>query len=119
MRTSVRTSELVTRTQAIAAEVAAKHASDVDAKSRFPHETFAALKQAKLLSAAVPKAYGGGGAGMLELGAQCAALAQGCGSSAMVLAMHHIQVACLARHGKGSPYFERYMKEALVGRQDL
>ncbi len=109
-RSSVKHSELVQRTAQIASEVAAKHAGDVDANSRFPHETFAALKQAKLLSAAVPRAYGGHGAGMLELGHQCAALAQGCGSSAMVLAMHHIQVACIARHGAGSPYFERYMR---------
>jgi len=92
-----RTSELVTATARIAAEVAAKHAADVDADARFPREAFAALKAAKLLSAAVPRSHGGHGAGMLELGRQCAALAQGCGSAAMVLAMHHIQVACLAR----------------------
>jgi acyl-CoA dehydrogenase len=112
-------SELVTRTAAIASEIAAKHASDVDAESRFPDETFAALKQAKLLSAAVPRSHGGCGAGMLELGHQCAALAHGCGSSAMILAMHHIQVACIARHGTGAPYFERYMRDKLVERQDL
>src|SRR6185503_10326701 len=114
-RASVKSSELVTRTASIAADVAAKHAADVDANSRFPHETFAALKQAKLLSAAVPAAYGGHGAGMLELGHQCAALAQGCGSSAMVLAMHHIQVACIARHGRGTPYFDAYLRDKLVG----
>jgi acyl-CoA dehydrogenase len=117
-RSAVKTSELITKTTAIA-EVAAKHAADVDAQSRFPHETFAALKQAKLLSAAVPKQFGGHGAGMFELGHQCAALAQGCGSSAMVLAMHHIQVACIARHGAGSRYFERFMTDNLVGKQDV
>jgi acyl-CoA dehydrogenase len=115
----VKNSELVTRTAAIASEVAAKHAADVDTQSRFPHETFAAMKQGKLLSAAVPKAYGGHGAGMLELGHQCAALAGGCGSSAMILAMHHIQVACIARHGTGSPYFEKYMREKLVENQHV
>ena len=115
-RSSVKSSELVTRTAAIAAEVAAKHAGDVDANSRFPHETFAALKQAKLLSAAIPKSHGGHGAGMLELGHQCAALAQGCGSSAMILAMHHIQVACIARHGRGTPYFDAYLRDR---QQDL
>ncbi|MDB4957478.1 MAG: hypothetical protein JWO36_5047 [Myxococcales bacterium] len=118
-RSNVKHSELVARTTNIASEIAAKHAADVDAKSRFPHETLAALKQAKLLSAAVPKQFGGGGAGMLELGHQCAALAQGCGSSGMILAMHHIQVACIARHGIGSPFFERYMRENLVEKQDV
>jgi acyl-CoA dehydrogenase len=116
---TIKHSELVTRTAAIASEVAAKHAADVDAKSRFPDETFAAMKQAKLLSAAVPKQHGGQGAGMLELGHQCAALAQGCGSSAMILAMHHIQVACIARHGAATPYFDHYMREKLVEHQDL
>ena len=118
-RSSVKQGELVTRTASIASEVASKHAVDVDKVSRFPHETFAAMKQAKLLSAAVPKAFGGHGASMLELGHQCAALAQGCGSSAMILAMHHIQVGCIARHGAGTPYFDRYMRDALVGEQQL
>ncbi len=116
---SIKHGELVTRTAQIAAEVAAKHAADVDAKSRFPDETFAALKQARLRSAAVPKSHGGHGAGMLELGHQCAALAQGCGSSAMILAMHHIQVACIARHGAGTPYFDRYLREKLVEQQHV
>jgi len=110
---------VVARTAVIAAEVAAIHAADVDAASRFPHETIAALKSARLLSAAVPVDCGGAGAGMFELATQCATLAQGCGSSGMVLAMHHIQVACIARHGRGSAYFERYLRDNLVARQDL
>jgi len=118
-RSSIKTSEVVKGTAQIAEEVAAKHAAEVDKESRFPHETFEALKKAKLLSTAVPKKFGGQGAGMLELGHQCAALAQGCGSSAMVLAMHHIQVACIARHGAGTPYFDAYMREHLVGKQDV
>jgi acyl-CoA dehydrogenase len=110
---------VVARTAAIAAEVAARHAADVDKHGRFPRETVDALRAAKLMSAAVPKPFGGAGAGMLELGHQCAALAGGCGSSGMVLAMHHIQVACVARHGIGSLYFERFMRENLVKRQEL
>jgi|KBSMisStaDraftv2_1062788.scaffolds.fasta_scaffold164412_2 acyl-CoA dehydrogenase len=116
---AIKSSPLVAKTAAVARDVAAQHASDVDIKSRFPAETFAALRDAKLLSAAVPKSHGGEGAGLLELGAQCAALAQGCGSSGMVLAMHHIQVACIARHGAGTAYFDRYMKENLVARQEV
>ena len=115
----MKSSALVTRTAAIAAEVAAKHAADVDANARFPHETFAALKDARLLSAAVPASHGGHGATMLELGHQCAALAGGCSSSAMVLAMHHIQVACLAHHGAGTPYFDDYLRDKVVGEQAL
>ncbi len=118
-RSNVKASDVVQRTAAIAAEVASKHAHDVDTRSRFPRESITALQQGKLMSAAVPKQFGGAGAGMLELGHQCAALSAGCGSSGMVLAMHHIQVACLARHGLGSPYFEKFMRENLVERQDV
>jgi len=118
-RSLIKKSPLVSRTAAIADDIAAQYAADVDANSRFPQETFDALRAAGLLSAAVPAACGGAGAGMLELGAQCAALAQGCGASGMVLAMHHIQVACLARHGQGSAYFEHYLRENLAGRQEV
>lgn len=111
--------DLLARTTAVATDVAAKHADDVDRKARFPAETFAALREARLLSAAVPKTFGGTGAGMLALGNQCAVLAQGCSSSGMVLAMHHIQVACIARHGADSPYFQTYLRENLAGKQEL
>ena len=110
---SARDSDLVARTRAIAREVAAVHAADVDSKARFPHETFAALKEAKLLSAAVPKSLGGAGANMRELTEMCTVLAQGCAASGMVLAMHHIQIACIARHGLTSPFFERYLRECV------
>jgi acyl-CoA dehydrogenase len=106
-------------TAAIATEVAAKHAADVDKQSRFPAESFDALRNAKLLATAVPKQYGGQGCGMLELGHQCYELAQGCGSTGMILAMHHIQVACIARHGAGTPYFDRFMRDNLVAKQEV
>lgn len=108
--------ELLSKIRAIANEVASKHADDVDQKARFPAESIAALKEVKALSAAVPKELGGGGHDMQELAAMCSALAQGCGSSAMVLAMHHIQVACIARHGLSTPFFRDYLRE-LVERQ--
>lgn len=97
--------------KSIAAEVAARHAADVDARSRFPRETIDALRQARLLSAPVPSELGGSGLGMRELSALCAALARACGSSAMVLAMHYVQVACIARHGLESPFFQGYLRE--------
>ena len=115
----VPSSDLAARTIAVAKAVAAKYADDVDRSARFPSETFAALSEARLLSAAVPREFGGQGAGMLELGNQCAALAQGCSSSGMVLAMHHIQVACIARHGAHAPYFQKYLRENLAEKQEL
>src|SRR3990167_1690794 len=89
----------------IAGEVAAPNAADVDAKARFPSETVAALREAGLLSAGVPRDLGGAGCTLHEQAQLCATLAQACGSSAMVLAMHYIQLACIARHGLGSEFF--------------
>ena len=102
--------------KAIATDVAAANAADVDTKARFPRETIDALQKAKLLSAPIPRELGGAGYGMRELAALCSTLAQACGSSAMVLAMHYIQVACIVRHAKASPYFQGYLKE-LVAQQ--
>ena len=110
--------ELVARTRAIATEVAAQHASDVDAQARFPHEAFRAVRESRLLSAVVPVELGGASAGMLELAAMCTALAQGCGSSGLILAMHHIQVACLVRHARSSAFFTTYLRE-IAARQLL
>lgn len=94
----------------IAQEVAGPAALAVDKDARFPHETLAALKSAKLLSAYVPESLGGFGASIMELGYMCEALGQRCASSAMVFAMHQIQVACLVRHGT-TGFFQNYLKE--------
>lgn len=115
---SVTPRELVARAQANVAAVAAAHGADVDRAARFPTEAIEAARDAQLLSAAVPRAHGGPGAGMRDLAAMCTAVAQGCGSSGMVLAMHHIQVACIARHSRSSPFFAAYL-ERLVERQPL
>lgn len=110
--------DLLGAVTAIARDVAALHAADVDARSRFPQETIDALKAAKALSAAVPRELGGSGCSMRELAMMCSTLSQACGASGMVLAMHHIQVACIARHSLSSPYFRQYLKD-LVEHQYL
>lgn len=102
----------------IATEVAARNAAEVDARSRFPRESLDALRSARLLSAPVPAELGGAGAGMRELAALCSTLARGCGASAMVLAMHYSQVACIVRHAADSAFFRDYLRE-LAARQYL
>ncbi len=94
----------------IASEVAAPNAADVDGQARFPGETLAALRGAGVLSAAVPRDLGGAGCTLHELAQLCSTLAQACGSSAMVLAMHYIQLACIARHGLESEFFRDYLR---------
>lgn len=105
---------LVGIARSVAQGVAAKCAADVDRDARFPKETLEALREGKLLSAAVPRSLGGAGCSLLELSEICAAVAQGCGSSGMVLAMHYIQVACIARHAASSPFFSQYLKDLVV-----
>jgi acyl-CoA dehydrogenase len=55
---------------------------------------------------------------MSELAQLCSTLAQACGSSAMVLAMHYSQLACIARHGTPSEFFRDWLR-AMVRKQWL
>jgi acyl-CoA dehydrogenase len=102
---------LIETARQIGAGVAAKAADSVDREARFPVESINALREARLLSAAVPKEFGGAGCNLRELSEICAAVSQGCGSSGMVLAMHYIQVACLARHHGNVPALTAFLRE--------
>ncbi|MGI9146870.1 MAG: acyl-CoA dehydrogenase family protein [Chloroflexota bacterium] len=102
----------------IAAAVAAQNAAEVDREARFPEEFLVEAKKAKLLGAYVPTELGGLGCGISDLSAMCTALAQSCSASGMVLAMHHIQVACLVHHGLGTPELRSYLSD-LAERQLL
>ena len=109
---------LLERVHAIGREVIAPHADAVDREARFPKEAFAALREEKLLSAYVPVEYGGMGLGLKELAKICEILGQYCASSAMIFAMHQIQVACIVHHALGETFFDAYVRE-LVARQYL
>ena len=109
---------LLSAVKRIAQEIAAPNAADVDAKARFPAETIEALRESAVLSACVPREWGGAGCTMGEVAQFCAALAQACGSSAMVLAMHYSQIACIVRHALGSDFFRDWL-HAMVRRQLL
>jgi acyl-CoA dehydrogenase len=103
---------------AIGKEVLGVHAADVDRQARFPHEAMDALKQARLLSAYVPKSRGGLGLDIQQIAKICELLGHYCGSSAMIYAMHKIQVACIVHHAQHSPYFQSYLQQ-LVEEQRL
>lgn len=102
---------LLASAKQIAQEIAAPNAGDVDANARFPNESVSAMKSSGLLAACVPRELGGAGCTMSELAQLCATLAQACGSSAMVLAMHYSQLACIARHGAQDEFFRAWMRE--------
>lgn len=98
--------------------VAAAAADDVDRNARFPSETFAALRSIQALSASVPMELGGGGISFETIAQACVELGRRCGSSAMIFAMHQMQVACLVRHCEQSSFFAAYLRD-LVAEQRL
>lgn len=110
--------ELLTTVHTLGKTVLAVHAPAVDRDARFPRESIDALRQAKLLSAYVPEEFGGMGLNIVQIAKICEALGQYCGSSAMIYAMHKIQVACIVHHAQSSPFFGDYLRE-LVREQRL
>lgn len=101
------------RMAAIADTVAGPAAADVDERGRFPSETVAALRSDGLLAALVPLEFGGGGATLAEVSQGLVALGRRCASSAMVVAMHHIQVASIVRHGRNE-LLTGYLEELAI-----
>ncbi|HEX4187038.1 MAG TPA: acyl-CoA dehydrogenase family protein [Solirubrobacteraceae bacterium] len=102
----------------IAKEVASAHADDVDRRARFPEETLTALREQRALSAYIPPELGGGGVSFEAIAEACLELGRRCGASAMVFAMHQIQIVTLVRHLGDSPWFEAYLR-SVAGEQRL
>ncbi|MFD6548522.1 acyl-CoA dehydrogenase family protein [Streptomyces sp. NPDC058398] len=94
-----------------ATSVAARWAGEVDRGARFPAEAVAALRENGLLNAAAPGHMGGLGLSTRELTDVAAHLARGCGATAMVWAMHQVQLACLTRHHPDSALLHRALAE--------
>ncbi|MFZ6766751.1 acyl-CoA dehydrogenase family protein [Undibacterium sp. Di26W] len=102
----------------VAKEFTAPYADAVDKEARFPIEAVNALKREKLLSAYVPVELGGGGAGLTELVDIVEILARECAATAMIFAMHQIQVISIVRHAMHSDWYRNYLRE-LVAHQYL
>lgn len=102
----------------IADEVAGPNAEDVDRNARFPVESVDALRAEGALSAFVPTELGGGGVSFEALANACFELGKRCGASAMVFAMHQIQVVTIVRHFDEGGWFESYLRD-VVSQQRL
>jgi acyl-CoA dehydrogenase len=102
----------------IADNFAGPNAEQVDREARFPAETLAALREQRALSAFIPTELGGDGVSFAALAAACFELGRRCGASAMVFAMHQIQVVSIVRHLEGADWFEDYL-QALAAEQRL
>ncbi len=109
--------EMVARATRIGVDVAGPAAAAVDAEARFPSEAIDALRGGGLLAALVPVRYGGSGCTYTDVSVICTELGKHCASSAMVFAMHHIQVACIVEHCQGVDHFDDFLREiAQTGR---
>ena len=94
----------------IGAEIAAPKAAEVDRDARFPSEAIDALRSQRMLSALVPVELGGVGATLSDVASAVEALGRHCASTAMIYAMHQIQVASMVRHGR-SHWIQEYLRE--------
>jgi len=94
----------------IAADYAAPNADAVDREARFPSEAIDALREAGAMSAFVPGEFGGGDVSLQALARACFELGRACGASAMVFAMHQIQVVSIVRHLQDASWFEDYLR---------
>jgi acyl-CoA dehydrogenase len=104
--------DLLQKIHKIGEEVIRPAAADVDHNARFPHEAIDALRRERLLSAYIPREYGGAGLSLTELVAIAQVLAQYCSSTAMIWAMHQIQIACIVQHEQNSPFFRQFLRQA-------
>jgi acyl-CoA dehydrogenase len=110
---------LLAEIQRIGREIIEPASHDVDAAARFPREGIDALRDLRLLSAYVPEHLGGMGLDIVQIGKICETLGHYCASTAMVFAMHQIQVACIVHHACDySRYFEDFLRQ-LVAKQYL
>jgi len=99
------------KAQRIGLEIAAPAADSVDREARFPSESFDALRAERMLGIFIPTEFGGGGCSIADVSAICTALGQHCSATAMIFAMHQIQVACIVRHARESEFFASYLAE--------
>jgi acyl-CoA dehydrogenase len=109
-----REQELLAGVRTVARDVAAANAGDVDTAARFPSESVEALRAIGALSAPVPEAFGGGGHSLAAIAACCQELGRACGASAMVFAMHQIQLITIIRHLEADSWFEQYLADQVT-----
>ncbi len=95
----------------LATDIAGIHADSVDREARFPIESVDGLRAIGGLSAFVPTELGGDGVAFATIADAAFELGRRCAASAMVFAMHQIQVATLVRHAQPGSSFEQYLRD--------
>lgn len=92
-----------------AGDALADEAARADRTGTFPERNIELLRRYGLLAAGIPRQYGGQGLDVPALAAIASTLGSYCGSTAMIWAMHHVQVACLARCASSEPVLGGYL----------
>jgi alkylation response protein AidB-like acyl-CoA dehydrogenase len=111
-----RQKQIVTIAQELA-ETFARRAAQYDWEGTFPFENYEDLQKSGYLTLTVPREYGGWGADVLEITLAQYYLAQGCASTALVMAMHLTHIARMAEGQKGqntpNEVFERICRDVV------
>src|SRR5919202_2314521 len=91
--------EVRERARRIAREVVAPRAAEIDAQGLYPHDVFAAFREAGLLGLSFPSEYGGTGAGTLGLAVATEEVGKYCQSSALILLLTRLSTAAIMLGG--------------------
>ena len=110
-----KTSQVISAAQHVAKDFAAKHAADVDQKSRFPEEAISALGAQGLMGLCVSEANGGKGLGPRAFVGVVEELAQACPSTAMIYTMHVTAAQAIAS-SKGPQSRDAMLREIAAGK---
>lgn len=114
-RAADQAAERVARARALAADFATR-AGEHDRDRSFPFENFDRLHEAGLLNLTVPREYGGDGLGLTETARVVAEIGAGDSSTALVLGMHYLKHAGLARERTWpEPIYRRLCEESVNG----
>ncbi len=103
--------EFVSAVRRIADEVSSVHAEAVDRDARIPIESLEALRAVGALGAFVPQELGGLGVSFEALASASFELGRRCGASAMIFAMHQIEVVTMVRHlDQAGDWYRSYLE---------
>ncbi len=108
---------LLARLEQVCEDVVATHAERVDREGSFPAESIEALKVGGLLGVLVPFELGGPGCDWTTVTEMCAVLGRRCASTAMVFAMHQIQVASIVAHRGCVRELDDYLRDLVRGQR--
>ena len=103
--------DIAEHARAVARRCLAPRATEHDRSGAFPGQNIADLHEAGLLGLLVPAEYGGTGADLTAWALAVAELAEACGSTALIFAMHSGAARLLAADAATNPVAQRVLKE--------